>query len=106
MKTLTAVISVLGVCCDALAPMMDDEDGSKFELNFEEQVSRMRPADVAYFMKEAFKHELLQQADKTALLLHTLCGLDLALQKQTLIMNKSGEASVVREVYHDEVKLQ
>ena len=57
-------------------------------------------------MKEAFKLELVQQADKTALLLHTLCGLDLALQKQTLIMNESGEASVVREVYHDEVKIQ
>jgi hypothetical protein len=90
----------------ALAPMLDDDDGSEFDLTFEEQVSRMRPEDVAYFMKEAFKHELMQQADRTALLLHTLFGLDISFQKQTLIMNESGEASVVREVYHDEVKIQ
>ena len=68
---------------DALACMMDDDDGSEFELTFDEQLSRMRPADLAHYMKEAFKHELVQQADKTALLLHTLCGLDLSFQKQT-----------------------
>jgi hypothetical protein len=91
----------------ALAPMMDEEDeGNEYDLTLDEQLQRMRPADVANYMKEAFKHELMQQADRTALLLHTLFGLDISFQKQTLIMNESGEASVVREVYHDEVKIQ
>jgi hypothetical protein len=71
------------------------------ESSIQDAMDAMDKETLAEVLISYTKGMLVEIADKSALLVHVLCTKDITLQKDSLVLNETGERDVVNQVYRN-----